>query len=172
MLYGQSEVGFFVASGKGVCLSCPRFLSTGDFWLFWLKVLGEGFLIRYDKSWTGNGNIDCILWYDAQKYKPYHQVVKCIYRHPPNSIVSRWNSRQKLILFSSKYPLSPYLYLDIFWYFLERTPDISVWKFQKCSKLLKCNSNRTSIQWTPGSQVYLNIKKKLFDQKWFFNNNK
>ena len=25
--------------------------------------------------------------------------------------------------------------------------------------------NKTSIQWTPGSQVYLNIKKKNFGQK-------
>ena len=27
--------------------------------------------------------------------------------------------------------------------------------------------NKTSIQWTPGGQVYLNIKKKFFGQKWF-----
>ena len=32
--------------------------------------------------------------------------------------------------------------------------------------------NKTSIQWTPGSQVYLNIKKKFFDQKWFLNKKK
>ena len=36
----------------------------------------------------------------------------------------------------------------------------------------KNNQNKTSIQWTPGSQVYLNIKKQFVGQKWFLNENK
>ena len=32
----------------------------------------------------------------------------------------------------------------------------------------KLTRHKTSIQWTPGSQVYLNIKKKSFGQKMIF----
>ena len=34
-------------------------------------------------------------------------------------------------------------------------------------KLVKNEPNKTSIQWTPGSQVYLSKKKKKFGQKCF-----
>ena len=30
-------------------------------------------------------------------------------------------------------------------------------------------NNKTSIQWTPSSQIYLNSKKIIFGQKWFLN---
>ena len=33
------------------------------------------------------------------------------------------------------------------------------------SSVFKKKSNKTSIQWTPGSRVYLNIKKNNFGQK-------
>ena len=32
--------------------------------------------------------------------------------------------------------------------------------------------NKTSIQWTPGSQIYLSSKKIILGQKWFLNKNK
>ena len=38
-------------------------------------------------------------------------------------------------------------------------------KFQFKINCLNYNNNKTSIQWTPGSQVYLNIKKNFFGQK-------
>ena len=41
-----------------------------------------------------------------------------------------------------------------------------------CTLLSIFSQNKTSIQWTPGSQVYLNIKKKFVGQKWFLNKNK
>ena len=31
------------------------------------------------------------------------------------------------------------------------------------------NWNKTSIQWTSGSQIYLNSKKIIFGQKWLLN---
>ena len=33
------------------------------------------------------------------------------------------------------------------------------------SQIYRSNQNKTSMQQTPGSQVYLNIKKKKFGQK-------
>ena len=40
---------------------------------------------------------------------------------------------------------------------------------QIVSSLERFNYNKTSIQWTPGSQLYLNTKKQFFGQKLFLN---
>ena len=42
------------------------------------------------------------------------------------------------------------------------------WKFHDINFWI----NKTSIQWNPGSQVYLSKKKKFFGQKRFLNKNK